>query len=160
MGTPHTLDIINQVQNLINTYAIDSNSNPLYKTVAIGAVKDWTEAWPVCEIMIVEDDTKHWKDSGAIRDTQGFRVTTAVNYSTQTPLAAVTQFITIRDIVIPIFQQRAYLGGIVQNVGDSRVKPGSPRISFMVLDSGDYIVHEFIVEVRQDYYVPIGAQGI
>ena len=111
MGEPQTQAIINQIQALINQYAVDSNSNPLYKTVEIGAVKDWTEAWPVCEIMIIEDDTKHWKDSGAIREPQGFRVTTAVNYTQQTPPQAVAQFITIRDAVIPIFQQHAYLGG-------------------------------------------------
>jgi hypothetical protein len=160
MGTPQTQAIIDQIQNLINTYAIDANSNPLYKTVEIGAVKDWTETWPVCEIMIVEDDSIHWKDSGAIRDGQGFRVTTAINYTQQTPPQAVTQFITIRDAVIPIFQRHAYLGGVVQNVGSSRVKPGSPKIRFMTVNGDDYIVHEFIIEVKQDYYVPIGAQGI
>ncbi len=152
MPLPNTLGIINEIQSMLTALTI-------YKTVEIGAVKDWTDSWPLAEVMFLEDDSRHFKMSGKIRDAQGFRITSAVNYTQQTPAQAVTQLIGIRDMVIPLFQQHAYLNGTA-GVADSRVKEGSAKISFMLVNGDDYIVHEFIVEIKQDYNVPIGASGI
>jgi len=146
---PHTQVIINEIVALINAASI-------YKTVEMGAIKDWTDLWPVCEVMIVEDDSDHFAHSGKIRDIQGFRVTSGVLFTEQSPADAVTQFIGIRDAIIPIFQQRALLTGVA-GVQDSRVKPHSVKVSFMMIQGNDYLVHEFIVEVHQTYNMPIGG---
>lgn len=147
---PNTQAILNEIQALITAAGV-------YTTVEIGAIKDWTNQTPCCEIMFIEDDSEHFAHGGKIRDSQGFRVTTGIDFTTQAPRAAVSQLITIRDTIIPIFQQRALLTGI-PGVQDSRVKPGSVRISFMIVNQQqDYLVHEFIVEVRQTYNVPIGG---
>jgi hypothetical protein len=153
MSVPSTISILNQIQ----TYLV---ATALYTNVVIGAQKDWTEACPIAEIMIIDDKSEHWTLGGQIRDTQGFRITTGVSFTTQTPLAAVTQLLSIRDVIIPTFQQHAYLGGMVQGVQDSRIRPATNRISFMKMDSGDYLIHECIVEVCSVYSVPIGASGI
>ena len=153
MAVPSTISILNQIQTFLVATA-------LYKTVVIGAQKDWTDAWPIAEIMIVDDKSEHWALGGQIRDTQGFRITTAVSFTKQTPLAAVTQLLGIRDVIVPLFQQHAYLGGTVLGVQDSRVRPATNRISFVRIDSDDYLVHELIVEVCSVYSVPIGASGI
>jgi len=145
----NTQAIINEIQTLITGLS-------LYKTVEQGAIKDWTEAWPLAEIMLLEDNSEHYTHGGGIRDTQGFRVTSAVNFTQQTPPQALAQLISLRDTVIPLFQQRAMLTGIT-GVQDSRVKPGSPKVSFVLVNGDDYLVHEFIVEVHQTYYVPIGG---
>ena len=150
---PVTQNIINAIQ----AYLVSSN---LYKVVELGAIKDWSDVWPLAEVMFLEDDSTHWSSGGTIKDTQGFRVTTAICYSTTlTPPQATAQLIAIRDAIMPVFQQHAYLGGIT-GVSDSRIKPGSTKISFITDNGNDYLVHEFIVEVRQKYSVPIGASGI
>mgnify|MGYP001567924312 CR=1 FL=1 len=153
MAVPNTLAIMLQMQ----VYLV---ATTLYTNVVIGAQKDWTEACPIAEVMIIDDKSEHFALGGQIRDTQGFRVTTGVSFTTQTPLAAVTQLCAIRDVIIPTFQQHAYLGGMVQGVQDSRIRPSTNRISFLKMDSGDYLIHECIVEVESVYSVPIGAQGI
>lgn len=145
--------------NLLQAIAGLTQGTNSYTTVAIGAVKDWTDAWPVCEIAFSEDDSEHFAHGGKIRDTQGFRITSAVSFTRQTPAQAVQQITTIRDTMIPLFQQHAILTG-VPGVQDSRVKAGSPKLYFMRVDSDDYLVHEFTVEVRSTYNVPIGASGI
>lgn len=149
---PNTQAILNAIQTYLTGAGV-------YTTVEIGAVRDWTNAWPLAEVMFIEDDSAHFGHSGKIRDSQGFRITSAVSFTHQTPPSAVAQLITIRDTVVPIFQQHAYLGG-VSGVQDSRVKPGSAKISFIRLGEDEYLMHEFIVEVRQTYNVPIGASGI
>lgn len=153
MPVPNTLAILQQIQTFLT-------GTSLYTTVVIGAQKDWTNACPIAEIMIIDDKSEHWAMGGQIRDTQGFRVTTGVNFTTQTPLAAVTQLCSLRDTVVPLFQQHAYLGGSVLGVQDSRIRPATNRISFLRMDSGDYLMHELIIEVCSVYSVPIGAAGI
>jgi hypothetical protein len=149
---PNTQNIINKLQTLITALNI-------YTTVEIGAVKDWTNADPVCEIMLMEDDSEHFAVNQKIRDTQGFMITSGVSYTKAgiTPPTAVANLIVIRDTIIPMFQQRTLLTGLT-GVQDSRVKPGSPKISFRNEMGGDsFIVHEFILEVHQLYNVPMGA---
>lgn len=153
------MPLLPNTQAILNAIASYLTGAGVYTTVEIGAIKDWTSAWPLAEVMFIEDDSTHFAHSGKIRDAQGFRVTSAVNFTQQTPPNAVAQLINIRDTIIPIFQQHAYLGG-VSGVQDSRVKPGSAKISFMLVNGDDYLVHEFIVEVHQTYNVPIGASGI
>lgn len=152
MALPNTWSILQAIQGIVQ-------GTNAYKTVAIGAVKDWTDTWPVCEIAFSEDDSEHYAHSGKIRDSQGFRITSAVSFTQQTPAQAVQQLTSLRDTLIPLFQQHAVLTGI-QGVQDSRVKAGSPKVYFMHIDSDDYAVHEFTVEVRSTYNVPIGASGI
>jgi hypothetical protein len=149
---PNTQAILNAIQSYLQ-------SSGVYTIVEQGAVKDWTGQAPLAEVMFIEDDSEHYAHGGKIRDTQGFRVTSVISFTSQTPPQAVAQLITIRDTIIPTFQQHAYLGG-VSGVMDSRVKPKSAKISWMLVNGDDYVVHEFIVEVRQTYNVPIGTQGI
>ncbi len=149
---PNTQGILLEINSLIVALNI-------YATIEIGAVKDWTNADPVCEIMLMEDDSEHFTTNQKIRDSQGFMVTSGVSYTKAgiTPAVAVANLIVIRDTVIPLFQQRSILTGIT-GVQSSRVKPGSPKISFRNEMGGDsFIVHEFIVEVKQTYNVPMGA---
>jgi len=154
MALPNTLGVMMGIQSLINGLS----PNP-YRTVALEAFKDWTNADPVCEIAFSLDDSEHFAAGGVIKDIQGFRITSAVIFSTATPTAAITALCTCRDAVVPLFQQHAYLGG-VQGVSDSRVKPGSFKLSVVTDHDNDYLVHEFIVEIESQYTVPIGAQGI
>lgn len=145
-------------QNIINAIQSYLQGTNLFQIVEIGAVKDWSPYTAVCEVMFIEDDSEHWKLGGTIRDPQGFRVTSAFNFTKQAPPAVVSQLITVRDTIIPLFQQHAYLGGVA-GVQGSRVKPGSAKISWMLVNGNDYLVHEFIVQVHQVYSVPIGAAG-
>lgn len=149
---PNTQGIFDKIYNLILALNI-------YTTVEEGAIKNWTNADPVCEVMWAEDDSEHFATNQKIRDPQGFRITSGVSYTKAgiTPATAVANLIVIRDTVIPMFQQRSILTGIA-GVQDSRVKPGSAKISFRNEMGGDsFIVHEFIVEVKQLYNVPMGA---
>jgi len=149
---PNTQGILTEIYTLTNALAI-------YTTLEIGAVKNWTNADPVGEIMWMEDDSEHYATNQKIRDVQGFLVTSGVSYTKAgiTPATAVANLTAIRDVVIPMFQQRGILTGIA-GVQDSRVKPGSAKISFRNEMGGDsFIVHEFIVEVKQLYNVPMGA---
>lgn len=148
MTQPNTWAILQRIESLIT-------STNLYTTVAIGAVKDWADACPVCEIMFVQDDSEHYAQGGKIRDPQGIRITTGISFTTQTPAQAVQQLTTIRDTIVPMFQQRATLQDL-SGVQDSRIKPKSSRIAFMLISGNDYLVHECIVEVRSTYNVPIG----
>lgn len=152
MPLPVTQNIINEIYTLITALNI-------YTTVEIGAVKNWTNADPVCEVMLMEDNSEHFSVNQKIRDTQGFRITSGVSYTKAgtTPPTAVANLIVIRDTIIPMCQQRTLLTGL-SGVQDSRVKPGSPRITFRTEMGGDsFVVHEFIVEVRQLYNVPMGV---
>lgn len=149
---PNTWSILQAIQGIVQ-------GTNAYKTVGIGAVKDWTDNWPVSEIAFADDDSEHYAHGGKIRDTQGFRVTSAVSFTQQTPAQAVQQLTTLRDTLIPLFQQHALLTGVA-GVQDSRVKASSPKVYFLHIDSDDYAVHEFTVEVRTTYNVPIGASGI
>ena len=72
---------------------------------------------------------------------------------------AITQLLAIRDTIMPIFQQHAYLGGVA-GVDDSRVRPGAKRLYFAKVQGNDYLVHEMVVEVRSQYSVPIGVDGV
>ncbi len=158
MALPNTLGVMMGIQSLINGLS----PNP-YRTVALEAFKDWTNADPVCEIAFSLDDSEHFAAGGVIKDIQGFRITSAVLFAgastVVTPTQAITNLCTCRDAVVPLFQQHAYLGG-VQGVSDSRVKPGSFKLSVVTDHDNDYLVHEFIVEIESQYTVPIGAQGI
>jgi hypothetical protein len=153
MSVPNTISILTQIQ----TYLVGTG---LYTTVVIGAQKDWTGVWPIAELMIIDDKSEHWTLGGQIRDTQGFRIVSGVSFTQQTPLAAVTQLCSLRDTIVPLFQQHAYLGGSVLGVQDSRVRPATNRISFIRINGDDYLIHELIVEVCSVYSVPIGASGI
>jgi hypothetical protein len=158
MPLPNTLGVMQGIQSLINGLS----PNP-YKTVALEAFKDWTNADPVCEIAFSEDDCVHFAAGGTIRDIQGFRITSAVLFAgastAVTPTQAITTLCTCRDAVVPLFQQHAYLGG-TQGVSDSRVKPGSMKLSVVTDEGNDYLVHEFVVEVESQYTVPIGVNGV
>lgn len=121
MALPDTIGIMTQIKSLITT------ANAGYRTIAIGGVKDWTDSSPVCEIGFATDASNHFAHGGKIEDVQGFRITTAVLFAsstsqTPTPTQAVTTLCAIRDIVVPLFQQKAYLGGQA-GVIDSRIKP-------------------------------------
>lgn len=158
MAQPNTLLIMNQIQAMLQALTI--NAQPAYATVVLGAQKDWTDAWPVAEVMFAEDLSEHFRAGGYIRDTQGFVVRSAVSWTKQTPLQAVTQFCNIRDAATYLFQSHAYLQNAVPGVDDSRVKPVPAKISFIEVGGDDYLVHELIVEVSSDWTVPIGATGI
>lgn len=150
------MPVTQTILNTIQSYLVGTN---LYQIVEIGAVKDWSPYTTLCEVMFIEDDSEHWKQGGTIRDQQGFRVASAFNFTKQSPPAVVAEMITVRDTIIPLFQQHAYLGGVA-GVQGSRVKPGSAKIAWMLVGGDDWLVHEFIVAVHQVYSVPIGAQGI
>jgi len=150
------MPVTQTILNTIQSYLVGTN---LYQIVEIGAVKDWSPYNAVCEVMFTEDDSDHWKLGGTIRDQQGFRVISAFNFTKQAPPVVVSQLITVRDTIVPLFQQHAYLGGVA-GVQGSRVKPGSMKISWMLVNGDDYLAHEFVVQVHQVYSVPIGAQGI
>jgi len=157
MSLPNTIGVMQQIQSLITA----SGAN--YRTIAIGAVKDWTGVDPICEIGLSSDSSAHFAHGGRIEDTQGFRITTAVLFAsstspTPTPTQAVTTLCGIRDVVVPLFQQKAYLGGLA-GVADSRVKPGNFTISFITVGGNDYIVHEFEVEVRSMYNIVVPDGG-
>ncbi len=153
MALPNTLGVMQGIESIITA------NTTVYQTVALEAYKDWTNADPVCEIAFSEDDSEHFAAGGVIKDIQGFKITSAVKFSTVTPTAAITALCACRDAVVPLFQQHAYLGG-VQGVSDSRVKPGSAKLAVVTDHDQEYLVHEFIVEVESQYTVPIGAQGI
>ena len=149
---PNTQGILDKIYNLILALNI-------YTTVEEGAVKNWTNADPVCEVMFMEDDSEHFSVNQKIRDTQGFQITSGVSYTKGgiTPATAVANLIVIRDTIIPICQQRTLLTGLT-GVQDSRVKPGSPKISFRTEMGGDsFVIHTFILEVKQLYNVPMGV---
>ena len=149
---PNTQGIFDKIRDLVLALGI-------YTTVEQGAVKNWTNDDPVCEIMLMEDDSEHFAVNQKIRDTQGFRITSGVSYTKAgtTPPVAVANLIVIRDTIIPMCQQRTLLTGLT-GVQDSRVKPGSPRIMFRTEMGGDsFVVHEFILEVKQLYNVPMGV---
>jgi len=155
---PNTLGVMQGIQSIIT-----ANIPTVYKTVALEAYKDWTNADPVCEIAFMEDHSEHFAAGGVIKDIQGFKITSAVlfagNSTSVTPTQSITNLCACRDAVVPLFQQHAYLGG-VQGVSDSRVKPDTFKLSVVTDHDNDYLVHEFIVEVESVWTVPIGAQGI
>lgn len=153
----NTLAIMQTIQKMV--LGLNSGGTQLYKTVALEAVEDWATAWPVCEIHFEDDSSEHFAAGGVISDTQGFRLTTAVNFMQQTPEQAITMLTALRDQIVALFQQHAYLESTAV-VADSRVRPGA-RSLLWVKDGGDYyLVHELIIEVRSQYTVPIGVQGI
>ena len=152
MPGPNTLGIMTQIKTFLDGLG-------LYTTTVIGLERDWTGVVPIAEIMWIDDKSENWEMGGFKRDTQGFRVSTGVSLTEQTPLAAVTQLCTLRDAIVPLFQQHAYLGGIA-GVDDSRVRPSTMRIIPMTLNGNLYLVHELVVEVCTVYGVPTGAQGI
>jgi hypothetical protein len=149
---PNTQGIFDKIRDLV--IALD-----IYTTVEQGAVKNWTNADPLCEVMLMQDDSEHFAVNQKIRDTQGFQITSGVSYTKAgiTPAVAVANLIVIRDTIIPMCQQRTLLTGLT-GVQDSRVKPGSPKISFRTEMGGDsFVIHTFILEVKQLYNVPMGV---
>ena len=152
MAGPNTLAIMNQMMTFLQGLG-------LFKTVVLGAQKDWTDAWPVAEVMIAEDSNINFEMGGFKKDIQGFKVTWGTSWTRQTPAAAVTAWCALRDAIVPLFQQHAYMGGL-QNVEDSRVKPVPFKVAFMTIGTDDYLTGELIVEVESVWSVPIGAAGI
>jgi hypothetical protein len=159
MALPNTLSIMQQIQLLINAQPNTAG----YKTVALEAIKNWRGFDPVCEIAFIGDDSSHFAHGGKIEDVQRFRIATGVLYAddsdpTVTPLSVITKLTAIRDVVVPLFQQKAYLGGLI-GVQDSRVREGSFRIGFLTVSGQDYLVHTFEVEVRSMYNITIPDGG-
>lgn len=154
MAQPNTLAVMQQIQAIITGLGI-------YTTIGLEAVKDWAGADPICEIAYVDDLVEKFADGGVNEDTQGFRITSAVNFTKQTPLAAITQLANIRDTVVYTFMSHAYLGnGAPAQVQDSRLRPAINKLSFIQVGGDDYLIYEFIVEVRSQWSTPIGVNGI
>lgn len=148
MAAPNTLAVMNQIQSLVNGLGI-------FTTVVLEAQKDWANATPVCEIAYVDDVVEHFSDNGVMEDTQGFKLTIGVDFTGQTPLAAITSLTSLRDSLVYLLSSHTYLGGTPAQVGDARIRPATNRVSFLEIQGNDYLAYEVILDVRSTWLVPI-----
>lgn len=154
--TPNTQGIINAIAAYLQGAQVSGSA--AYVAVFAGGIKDIINQLPAASVMLDTDGSAHYASGGVIRETQQFLIRSYVTYDSSTDAQTdEQQLIAIRDAIIPIFQTHTTLGG-VQGVDDSRVKDGSGKMLFANIGGQWYRVHQFMLQVKQRYTVPLAVQ--
>lgn len=131
----------------------------LFNSVELGEPPDYTDlvAAPLlaaCSVTFAEDDSEHNASGGLVNDTQGFRVRVVIDLSDH--VAAERLLRTIRDTIVPIFQQHSTLQD-AGNVYMSMIKQNSMKPGYLFSNGRFYRAYDLVVEPTSEWFVSGGV---
>lgn len=138
----------------LTTFPTSVNGYTTYQLVKRGALKDVTDSLPFCTVEAMRGESKHYASGGRVDEKPVFRIQSGVSYLDSTQ--AEIDILTVRDAIVPLFQQHSTLQG-VQNVYTLIVKHDSEQYAYLMLQGTTYRVHLFEIIVSQQYQLSTGV---
>jgi hypothetical protein len=153
---PNTLGISQGIVALLETATFPTSISGFsaYNVVKQGMIKDVTDVVPWAAVTALAGTSKHFAAGGRVDEKPQFRIMTGVSYQDSTQ--AEIDILTVRDAIIPLFEEHSTLQG-VQNVYTLVVRENSERYAFLQFLGVVYRVHFFEIIVSQQYQLPQGV---
>lgn len=153
---PNTTGILSGIVALAQTTTFLSTVNGFttYQLAKKGALKDPTDLLPYCAVEAMRGASKHYASGGTVDEKPIFRISSGVSYQDSTQ--AEEDILTVRDAIIPVFQEHSTLQG-VDNVYTLVVRDNSEQYAYLSLLGTVYRVHLFEVVVSQQYKLEHGV---
>lgn len=139
--------------SLYQAIPLQGGVSPGYKTIHIGALKDYTDDWPCLEIEATQDQTTRHALGGKIRDETTFLLRSVVLYSGYESGVAEYNIAALRDALTVLLHQHATLqaaDGVVRAALEPRM-----RFGYLLRNGQFWRVHECLVHVSYDYTVTV-----
>lgn len=136
------------------TFPTAVNGYTTYRLVKRGAIKDVTDLLPFCTVEAMRGTSKHYASGGRVDEKPVFRMTSGVSYVDSEQ--AEIDILTVRDAVVPLFQEHSTLLGAL-NVYTLVVVPDSEKYAYLALQGTTYRVHLFEIQISQQYQLATGV---
>jgi hypothetical protein len=138
----------------LTSFPTSVNGFSTYQIVKQGSLKDSTDLLPFCTVEAMRGTSKHYASGGRVDEKPIFRITSGVPYIDSTQ--AEIDILTVRDAVVPLFQEHSTLLGAL-NVYTLVVVESSEKYAYLALQGTTYRVHLFEIQVSQQYQLQNGV---